>query len=88
MDILKPNIAVRVIESETDYNAALEQLAELMASEPSAGSDDERLLKTLAVLIRDYESKHYSITPPDPIEAIKFRMEQQGLAAKDLVPYL
>ena len=88
MDILKPNIAVRVIESETDYNAALEQLAELMASEPSAGSDDERLLKTLAVLIRDYESKHYSIAPPDPIEAIKFRMEQQGLAAKDLVPYL
>lgn len=88
MDILKPNTAVRVIESETDYDAALEQLAELMASEPSAGSDEERLLKTLAVLIRDYESKHYSIAPPDPIEAIKFRMEQQGLVAKDLIPYL
>lgn len=88
MDILKPNIAVRVLESETDYDAALEQLAELMTAEPPAGSDAERLLKTLAVLIRDYESQHYSIAPPDPVEAIKFRMEQQGLAAKDLVPYL
>jgi HTH-type transcriptional regulator / antitoxin HigA len=88
MDILKPNIAVRVIESEEDYDAALEQIAGLMVAEPPTGSDAERLLKTLAVLIRDYETKHYSLDPPDPIEAIRFRMEQQGLAAKDLIPYL
>ena len=88
MDLLKSNVPVRVIESESDYESALEQMAELMASNPEAGSDTERLLKTLAVLIRDYESSRYAIPPPDPIEAIKFRMEQQGLAPKDLIPHL
>jgi HTH-type transcriptional regulator / antitoxin HigA len=88
MDFLKFDVPVRVIESETDHVAALEQMAELMAREPAVGSDSERLLKTLAVLVRDYEAARYPIAPPDPIEAIKFRMEQQGLAAKDLVPYL
>jgi HTH-type transcriptional regulator / antitoxin HigA len=86
MDLL--NAPIRVIESEADHAAALEQIAELMASDPEAGSDSERLLKTLAVLVRDYESARYPIVDPDPIEAIKFRMEQQGLAPKDLVPYL
>ena len=88
MDILKVDVPVRVIESETDYSTALEQMAELMMSGPAPSSDAERLLKTLAVLVRDYESARYPIAPPDPIEAIKFRMEQQGLAAKDLIPYL
>lgn len=88
MDILKFDMPVRVIESEADHAVALEQMAELMASDPAAGSDSERLLKTLAVLVRDYESLRYPMAPPDPIEAIKFRMEQQGLAPKDLVPYL
>lgn len=86
MDILK--VPVRVIESEEDHAIALEQMAELMSSDPPVGSDSERLLKTLAVLVRDYESRHFPIAPPDPVEAIKFRMEQQGLAPRDLVPYL
>jgi HTH-type transcriptional regulator/antitoxin HigA len=86
MDLL--NTPVRVIESEADHSAALEQMAELMASDPAVGSDSERLLKTLAVLVRDYESARYPIAVPDPVEAIKFRMEQQGLAPKDLIPYL
>ncbi|HXT69642.1 MAG TPA: ImmA/IrrE family metallo-endopeptidase [Vicinamibacterales bacterium] len=88
MDILNIDVPVRVIESEVDYSTALEQMAELMASEPAPNSDAERLLKTLAVLVRDYESARYPVVPPDPIEAIKFRMEQQGLAPKDLIPYL
>lgn len=88
MDILKFEAPVRVIESEADYAVALEQMAQLMASDPARGSDSERLLKTLAVLVRDYESARYPIASPDPIEAIKFRMEQQGLAPKDLAPYL
>ena len=88
MDLLKNEVPVRVIESERDYEVALEQMAELIASDPPAGSDSERLLKTLAILVRDYESHRYPITPPEPIEAIRFRMEQQGLAPKDLVPYL
>jgi HTH-type transcriptional regulator / antitoxin HigA len=88
MDLLKLDFPVRVIESERDYEQALQQMADLMAEVPAAGSAEERLLKTLAVLVRDYESGRYPIAPPDPVEAIKFRMEQQGLAAKDLVPYL
>jgi HTH-type transcriptional regulator/antitoxin HigA len=88
MDLLKLDFPVRVIESERDYEQALQQMAELMAEMPAAGSERERLLKTLAVIVRDYESNRYQIAPPDPVEAIKFRMEQQGLAAKDLVPYL
>jgi HTH-type transcriptional regulator/antitoxin HigA len=88
MDLLKNDVPARVIESESDYELALEQMAELMASDPAIGSDLERLLKTLAVLVRDYESQRYPIAPPDPIEAIRFRMEQQGLAPKDLIPYL
>jgi HTH-type transcriptional regulator/antitoxin HigA len=87
MDLLKNDLPVRVIESESDYEVAIEQMAELMASDPIAGSGEERLLKTLAILVRDYESHRYPLSPPDPIEAIRFRMEQQGLAPKDLVPY-
>ena len=88
MDLLKNDVPVRVIESDSDYELALEQMSDVMASSPAAGSDAERLLKTLAVLVRDFESSRYPIAPPDPIEAIKFRMEQQGLAPKDLLPYL
>jgi HTH-type transcriptional regulator/antitoxin HigA len=88
MDLLKLDVPVRVIESEKEYTAALEQMAKLMASDPTVGSDSERLLKTLAVLVRDYESTHHPIAPPDPIEAVRFRMEQQQLIPKDLVPYL
>lgn len=88
MDLLKLDVPVRLIESESEHAAALEQIAELMASDPTVGSDSERLLKTLAVLVRDYESARHPIAPPDPVEAIKFRMEQHGLTPKDLVPYL
>lgn len=88
MDFLKLDVPVRLIEAEVEHAAALEQMAELMASDPAVGSDSERLLKTLAVLVRDYESARHPIAAPDPVEAIKFRMEQQGLAPKDLVPYL
>lgn len=88
MDLLKFDVPVRLIESEAEHAAALEQLAKLMASNPPPGSDSERLLKTLAVLIRDYESALHPIAPPDPIEAIKFRMDQQGLTPRDLIPYL
>jgi HTH-type transcriptional regulator / antitoxin HigA len=88
MDLLKFDVPVRLIESETEHAAALEHIAELMASDPPVGSDSERLLKTLAVLIRDYESALHPMAPPDPIEAVKFRMEQQGLTPKDLIPYV
>jgi HTH-type transcriptional regulator/antitoxin HigA len=88
MDLLKFDVPVRLIESDEEHATALAKIAELMATDPPAGSDAERLLKTLAVLVRDYESTRYPVPPPDPVAAIRFRMEQQGLTPKDLIPYL
>ena len=77
---------VRVIKSEEEYEKALQQLDSLMDAEP--GSEEEKELELLSVLIEKYEDDHFPIPLPDPVEAIKFRMEQQGLAQKDLIPFL
>lgn len=76
MDEIKP------IRSEADYEAALKEIERLWGA-PSGTPEGDRL-DVLATLIDAYESQHYPIDPPDPIEAIKFRMEQQGLTRKDL----
>lgn len=73
---------VKIIKSEKDYDEALKRLDQLFDAEPGTPDGDE--LEVLALLIEDYETRHYPIPPPDPIEAIKFSMEQRGLAQKDL----
>jgi HTH-type transcriptional regulator/antitoxin HigA len=73
---------LRPIRSDADYQAALSTAARLMDAEP--GTPDSDRLEVLAALIEDYEEKHFPIDAPDPIEAIKFRMEQQGLRPVDL----
>lgn len=52
------------------------------------GSDGERALELWTLLIEDYESRHHPVPPPDPIEAIRFRMDQLGLKASDLTAYI
>lgn len=76
----------RVLKTEADYEAALAYVEELMDAEP--GSPEEDKLEVFALLIEAYEQEHYPIDLPDPVEAIKFRMEQQGLSQKDMVAYL
>ena len=76
----------KVIKTEADYKAALAQLESLMDARP--GTPEEEELELIAVLIENYEKEHFPIGLPDPVEAIEFRMEQQGLARKDLVPYI
>lgn len=76
---------IRVIKTEEDYEQAMERADQLMDAEP--GSREEQELEVLAVLIEKYEKEHYPIPLPDPIEAIKFYMEQNGLKQKDMVPY-
>lgn len=78
---------VRVIKTEAEYENALSRLSDLMDKGIKAGSDLENELDLLALVIREYERN--KVTPPisDPIEAILFRMDQQGLQKKDLVPY-
>ncbi len=77
---------VRPIRSESDYQAALAELERLWGVK--SGTADGDRLDVLATLIDAYESEHEPIDPPDPIEAIKFRMEQQGLTRRDLEPII
>ncbi len=74
------------IKTEADYNNALARVAELMDAAPD--SEEGAELDVLATLIDAYESKNFPIETPDPIEAIKFRMEQMGIKRKDLEPLL
>lgn len=78
------NISIRPVSDEADYDAALEEVAELMAADPKDGSIDDIRMNVLATLIEKYEEEHYPMQAPDPIEAIRFRMEQAGLDRKDL----
>jgi len=69
--------------SEKDYTNTLSQIESLMSAKPNTPQMDE--LEVLTTLVEAYEEQHYKIDTPDPIEAIKFRMEQEGLKQKDLV---
>lgn len=77
---------IKPIRNEEDYKLALVQVESLMDASPNSDEFDE--LDILATLIDNYEAKHYIIDAPDPIEAIKFRMEQEGLIQNDLVALL
>lgn len=74
------------IRTEKDYTLALKRIDALMDAEPNTKEFDE--LDILVTLVEAYEEKHYKIDAPDPIAAIKFRMEQEGLKQKDLVSAL
>ncbi len=76
----------KVLKTQEDYDQALAYTETLMDAEP--GSPEEKELELFALLIEAYEEEHFPIALPDPIEAIKFRMEQEGLTRKDLIPYL
>jgi HTH-type transcriptional regulator/antitoxin HigA len=76
MSDLKP------LRTEADYEAALAEVERLWGT-PSGTADGDRL-DILATLIDAYESEHFPMDPPDPVDAIRFRMEQQGLSRKDL----
>lgn len=73
---------LRPIRSEADYDEALRAADRLMDAKPGTLKSDR--LEVLAALIEDYEEKHFPIDAPDPIEAIRFRMEQRGLRPVDL----
>ena len=77
---------LRPIRTEHDYEAALSELESLWGSETGSAEGDR--LDVLATLIEAYELRHHPMDPPDPIEAIKFRLEQQGMSRKDLEPLI
>jgi len=75
-----------VLKTRSDYHAALKRVESLMDARAGTARGDE--LELWAFLIESYEAMHYPIDPPDPIHAIRFSMEQQGLEPKDLIPIL
>ena len=77
---------IRPIKTEADYDAALAEIDQLWGAKE--GTDHGDRLDVLLVLVDSYEAQHHPINPPDPIEAIKFRMEQMNLTRKDLEPLI
>src|SRR5690554_5161747 len=77
---------IKPIRNDKDLRQAFRRLEEIFHARPKTSEFDE--LEILSTLIEAYENKHYPIGPADPIEAIKFRMEQQGLTQRDLESYI
>jgi len=75
---------LKPIKTEIDYRVALKRLEEIFDAKPGTQKSDE--LQILGLMVDDYENKHYPIEAPDPIEAIKIRMEEMHLKQIDLIP--
>jgi HTH-type transcriptional regulator / antitoxin HigA len=81
-------LQISPIHNDDDLDYALSRISELMDLDPAPGSPELDLLEILSTLVEAYETKHYPIEEPDPIEAIKFRMDQMGIGIKELVPLI
>lgn len=79
---------LKIIKTEQDHQQALARLMALMDLDPAENSPEQNELDVLAVLIEKYEQETFPVAKPDPVTAIKFRMEQQGLTNKDLMSYM
>ena len=79
-------MTIKPIKTERDYRKALKEIENLWDAKPNTSMGDR--LDVLVTLVEAYEQKHYKIDPPDPIEAIKFRMEQLDLKPSDLAKIL
>lgn len=77
---------IRPIKTEEDYRATLKEIDSLMRAE--SGTPEGERLDLLVTLVEAYERKHYPLDLPDPVEAIKFAMDQRGLTVKDLEPMI
>lgn len=78
----------KIIRTEADYRESLGKLENLVDLNPIQRTPESEELDLVALLIQDYESQRFHFATPDPLEAIKFRMEQQNFAPRDLVPYV
>jgi len=76
------------VRNDTDLRAALLSISKLMDQNPQPGSEESEYLDVLTTLVEAYELKTAPLGPPDPLEAIRFRMEQGDLGPKDLVPLI
>ena len=81
-------IEPRIIKTEEQYRAFLAEVERLAGDDPAPATSDGDRLELLAKLVEDYEKERFKFERPDPVEAILFRMEEQGLRQKDLAPIL
>lgn len=79
-------IVIRPIRNQKDYESAVKIIDSLL--DCPTGSREEEILEVISILVDEYEKIHYPIGEPDPIEYLKYRMEQTNLSQKDLVKYL
>lgn len=79
---------MKIIKSESDYHATLAEIEALMDRDPAPGTPEADELEHKALLAQAYEAKAFPSSLPDPVEAIKFRMEQQNLSQRDLIPLI
>ena len=79
---------LKILKTEKDYDKALNRIDELMELNPKPGTQESDELEILALLVEKYEELNWNIETPDPIEAIKYRMEEMNLKQKDLIPYI
>jgi HTH-type transcriptional regulator / antitoxin HigA len=79
-------VKIRPIRTDKDHAAALRRIESLMDAEPGTAAMDE--LDVLATLVEAYEDRHFPMDEPDPVEAIRFRMEQMGLTRRDLERFI
>lgn len=77
---------IKPIRTKADYKVALKRIEKLMNAKANTADGEE--LDVLATLVEAYERKHYPLDLPDPVEAIKFEMDQRGLTVKDLEPMI
>jgi HTH-type transcriptional regulator/antitoxin HigA len=75
---------LKPIKTEDHYNQALARVYELMQTEVREDSAESDELEILSILIKEYETDHYPVPSPNPLEAIKFRLDQMGLSEKEL----
>lgn len=77
---------IRPIRTDYEYREALKELSALFDNEPEVGTPEGDAFEVMITLVEAYEAKHFPLDLPNPIDAIKFRMEQSGLTAADLAP--
>ena len=79
---------VKAIRTDTNYRDALRKVSALIDLDPDRESPEGERLEVIGTLVQAYEAEHYPIGPPDPIEAIRFRMDQSRMGVKELVPFI
>ena len=84
----KSKMQLKILKTEKDYDKALNRIDELIELNPKLGTPESDELEILVLLVEKYEEINWNIETPDPIEAIKYRMEEMNLKQKDLIPYI